>query len=334
MTELPQPIEAWTTRHRPVLTAFGYALLFAVLFAGTVLAAYHSDLADGTAVLCGAAALLFAKLYVRVVQRVQRLIDALRSPKPDDAAKSDGIPAWAVAIYAVFGLAFAFAIGDLVSSRIYAAIEFFAAWLAGCCTLNYLWRQGIDPKTPTALNIIDRWLEEQAAPHWPKLRRLGHMLSFPLLFGAIALHALQSGFARTAVVQCGSACAATGFVYLVAALCGVAAILFVIIYAAIAETAQLVFVDSWKHVRPGPPPQGVAGWASVLYALIGLVVFFAIAAFAETPTGHRQAGHTVATRDVTLGGQALLELLLGWWIGGVALLRLFWRRRRAGHAVP
>jgi hypothetical protein len=335
MTKLPQPIEAWATRHWPVLTAFGYALSFAVLFGGTALAAYHSDVADGTAVLCGAAAILFAKLYVRIVQRIQRLTDALNPPKPDGAAKSDGIPLWAVVIHAMLGLALAFAIVDPVSSRIHAAIEFFVAWLAGCCTLNYLWRRRINPESPTALDVIDRWLDEQAAPHWPKLRRLGYILSFALLFGAVALHAFQSGFARTTVVQCGSACAAPGFVYLVAALCGVAAILFVMIYAAIAESAQLAFVDSWKHVRPGPPPQKVARWASVLYALMGLGVFFAFAAFAEASAAHGQAGHTsmtLAARDgfrVTLGGQALLELLLGWWIGGVALLKFFWLRRRA-----
>jgi hypothetical protein len=43
------------------------------------------------------------------------------------------------------------------------------------------------------------WLDEQVAPHWPKLRRLGYMLCVALLFGGVALHAFQSGFARTAV---------------------------------------------------------------------------------------------------------------------------------------
>ena len=32
-----------------------------------------------------------------------------------------------------------------------------------------------------------------------------------------------------------------------------------------------------------------------------------------------------------LGGQAMLALLLGWWIGGLALLKLFWLRRRAAR---
>src|SRR5262245_30672709 len=335
VTELPPPIAAWATRHWPVLAAFGYALSFAVLFGGTALAAYHADVADGTAaVLCGAAAILFAKLYVRIVPRIARSIDALRPPKPDAAAKSQ-IPLWAVAIYAVLGLALALAVADPESSRIHAAIEFFVAWLAGCCTLNYLWRRRINPESPTALDVIDRWLDEQAAPHWPQLRRAGYMLSFALLFGGVALHAFQSGLARTAVVQCGSACAAPGLVYLVAALCGVAAILFVFVYAAITETTQLALVDSWKHVRPGPPPPDVARWASVLYALVGLAVFVAIAAFAEASAAHGQAGHTTMTLEgpegfrVTLGGYALLELVLGWWIGGLGLLRFFWLRRRA-----
>src|SRR5215216_3564446 len=122
VTKLPQPIEAWATRHWPVLSAFGYALSFAVLFGGTALAAYHSDVTDGMAVLlCGVAAILFAKLYVRIAPRLQRLIDALRPPKPGEATKSDGIPHSAVVIYAIVGLALAFAIADPVSSRIHAA---------------------------------------------------------------------------------------------------------------------------------------------------------------------------------------------------------------------
>jgi uncharacterized membrane protein YuzA (DUF378 family) len=144
------------------------------------------------------------------------------------------------------------------------------------------------------------------------------MLCFALLFGGVALHAFQTGFARTAVAQCGSTCAIPGAVYLLAALCGVAAILFVIVYTAMAETAQLVLVDSWKHVRPGPPPPDAPRWATVLYALIGLAAFIAIAAVGQAGAAY-----------VTLGGQALLELLLGWWIGGLALLRFFWFRRRA-----
>src|SRR5262245_38684777 len=319
MTELPEPIGAWASRHWPVLTAFGYALSFVVLFAGTASAAYHADVADQTAaLLCGAAAILLTKLYVRIVGRIARLIHARRPPKPDQAAKSDGIPRWAVVIYAMLGLALAFAIPDPDSSNVLAAMEFFVAWLAGCCTLNYLWRRRIDPDSPRALDVIDRWLDEQVAPHWPKLRRLGYMLCVALLFGGVALHAFQSGFARTAVEQCGFACAAPGFVFLVAALCGITAVLFVIIYAAIAEPAQLALVDSWKHVRPGPPPPDVPRWATALYALTGLAVFVAIAAFG-------QAG----AADVTVDGQALLELLLGWWIGGLALLRFFWLRRRA-----
>ena len=95
MTQLPQPIEAWAARHRPLLTAFGTVLSFAVLFAGTALAAYHSGEADATAVLCGLAAILFTRLYVMIVQRIARSIDARRSPKPDDAAKPGGIPRWA-----------------------------------------------------------------------------------------------------------------------------------------------------------------------------------------------------------------------------------------------
>ena len=336
MTQLPQPIEAWAARrHRPLLAAFGTVLSFVVLFAGTALAAYHSGAADGTAVLCGLAAILLTRLYVRIVHRIARSIDARRPPKPDDAAKPGGIPRWAVAIYALLGVALGYAIVDLES--ILAAIEFLVGWLAGCCTLNYLWRRRLDPASPAALDVIDPWLDAQAEPHWPQLRRLGYALSFALLFGGVAWHALQSGFARTAVAQCGSACAAPGSVHLAAALCGVAAILFVMIYAAVAEAVQRALVNSWKHVRPGPPPPRVARWAAVLYALIGLAVFLAIAGFAEPSAAHEPAGHTYmkfSSRDgfrAHLGGQAMLKLLLGWWIGGLALLKLFWLRRRAAR---
>src|SRR5262249_49267404 len=125
VTDLPQPIAAWATRHWPVLTAFGYALSFAVLFGGTALAAYHADAADGLgALLTGAVAILFARLYVRIVPPIVRLIDALRPPRPDEAARSDRIPLWAVVVYAMLGLAIAFVIADPVS----AVIEFSVAW--------------------------------------------------------------------------------------------------------------------------------------------------------------------------------------------------------------
>jgi hypothetical protein len=286
-------------------------------------------------VLCGLAAILLTRLYVRIVQRFTPSIEARHPPKPDDAAKPGGIPRWAIAIYALFGVALGYAIVDLES--IVEAIGFFVGWLAGCCTLNYLWRRRLYPASPSALDVIDPWLDAQAEPHLPQLRLFGYALSFVLLFGGVAWHALQSGFARTAVVQCGSACAAPGSVHLAAALCGVAAILFVMIYAAVAEALQRALVDSWKHVRPGPPPPRVARWAAVLYALIGIAVFLAIAGFGQPGAAHAPAGDTYmrfssrAGFRAHLGGEAMLALLLGWWIGGLALLRLFWLRRRAAR---
>jgi hypothetical protein len=155
VTELREPIAARVIGHWPVLAAFGYALSFVALFGGTALAAYRADVADQTAaLLCGAAAILFARLYVRIALRIAQSIDAPRPPKPDEAAKSDGIPLWAVLIYAALGLALAYAIPDPESGSILAAIEFFIAWLAGCCTLNYLWRRRIDPESPSALDVI------------------------------------------------------------------------------------------------------------------------------------------------------------------------------------
>jgi hypothetical protein len=121
-------------------------------------------------------------------------------------------------------------------------------------------------------------------------------------------------------------------------LCGVAAILFVWIYAAVTETAQLVCVDSWKHVRPGPPPQEFRRWPAVLLVLIGPAVFFAFAVVGEVSVADLQTlGDTYVTLygpprggfRATLGGYALLELVFGWWIGGVVVLKFFWLRRRA-----
>jgi hypothetical protein len=76
----------------------------------------------------------------------------------------------------------------------------------------------------------------------------------------------------------------------------------------------------------------------VLHVLIGLAVFLAIASFASASFAKEHAlGHTYMSIEgpapagfrVTLGGRALLELILGWWVGGRAVLGLFWLQRRS-----
>ena len=95
----PEPIDTWASRHASLLGAFGAALSFAALFGGTALAAYSSDFTDVPfALLCGAAAVWFVKVYVRFVPAMQRLIDTLL-PEPGRRATSDRIPGWAVIYY-------------------------------------------------------------------------------------------------------------------------------------------------------------------------------------------------------------------------------------------
>jgi hypothetical protein len=122
-----------------------------------------------------------------------------------------------------------------------------------------------------------------------------------------------------------------------AVLCGVGAVLFVMVYATIAEAMQFVLVDSWKHVRPGPPPLEMPVWVVALHILIGLVVFFAIGAFVEISPVKQTLGNTWMSVEgpggkvVTLSGSAMFRMTLGWWIGGTGVLSFFWLRRRAAR---
>jgi hypothetical protein len=319
-----KPISAWAARRWPLLGAFGHVLAFATLFGGTALAAYHADFA-GTfmSAVCGALAVFFAKFYVRRIPAMQRLVGRLRSAP--DAPKSDALPAWAVGIYALIGIAL-FAVTE---NNPYVAVELFVAWAAGCVALNYLWARQSKPESPSALDIIDAWLDAQAAPHQPLLRVIGTVLCFVLLIGGVALHADETGFARVAAVQCGTVCGAMPDAGM-AVLCGLATVLFIYLYAMLAGGVQRAVIDPWKHVRPEPAPAWPPRWAIVLHVLIGLVVFFLIASAGDTTAQAGGSFHMTvgdaspAGPRVTLGGRALLELLLGWWIGGRGVLGFFW----------
>lgn len=183
-------------------------------------------------------------------------------------------------------------------------------------------------------DAFDDRLDAWAARHWPLLRILGDTLSFALLCGGVALHALQTGFAHVATLQCGPACTAVpGFEYIAALLCGAAAILFVQLYAKLTAAAQRVFVDRFKYVRPEPPPADVSRWAVMLHVLIGLVLFFAIAGIGKISTPAPldalfEMSIESPRHHVSLGSHALLELVLGWWIGGRGVLGFFWSKYR------
>ena len=323
-TPLRKSIEAWAKRHWALLGAFGHALAFAVLFGGVGLAAYTSGFA-GTAMsaLCGAMAVLFVRHYVGLVPRAQRLIDRLQPP---ESPATPEFPDWALAIYALIGLALILLIIAHEDSYTYAAMELFVGWAAGHDVLKYLWARQTRPETPKALDIIDDWLDALAERHGALLRVLGAVLGFVLLFGGVALYAWQAGVTRVAAIACGPACAASpGFEPMIAAACGAAAVLFIILYARLTLAAQRVLIDPLKFVRPGPKPEKAAKWATVLHVILGFILLFVM-----TAVGQMQIPGTLKISGDAPEGAGLL---LGWWIGGGIVLRFFWARWRRSEIV-
>jgi hypothetical protein len=110
------------------------------------------------------------------------------------------------------------------------------------------------------------------------------------------------------------------FEYLIALMCGAAAILWVKLYTALAAAIQRRLVDPFQYVRPEPKPLKVARWVLVCHVLIGLVLFFAIAGFGQEQTPGRFA--------ISIKGWSLVALIFGWWIGGAGVLQFFWSRAR------
>jgi hypothetical protein len=336
---------------QPPLDAECAELSLIVLFCGPALAAYSAQSTDVVAALCAAiffagAAVWFVKLYARLVAATQRLILG-----PDKSAKPDRFPGWADVIYMGIGAAPFVAIIATEQRFSYAAMELLFAWVIGRNTLHYFWMRLTHPERPNASNIIDEWLngtrapqsDEIVAPRGPLINRLGYLVSFALLFDGVALHAYESGVGSVAGAQCGPSCAAPGFALFIAALCGAGAIVFVALYALLTEAAKRAFIDSWKHVRPIPLPPELPRSVVVLHVIIGFAVFFAIAAVGNMATTYGQPlGQTYWAFDlnrslsieangfrVVLSANALLELALGWWIGGTMVLKFFWRRLRA-----
>lgn len=332
MTDQAQPAAQESSQSRSALVAFGHLLSFFVMFVVTAEAAEHSGFANASAAfVCGLAAIVFTRLYVRIVMGAQRAIQAWQWPNRKEPVWPSRIPLQAVLVYAAIGLAFIAAIArDGAETRVVIALLVVCA--AGCNLLNYLWTRRTQPGTPEALEIVDGWLAAKTAQH----RTASYTLSFLLVVTGASAHAFESGFAATAVAQCGPARAIPASHDIAALLCGLAVIVVIMLYATIAEGARWLLVDSWKHVRPGPPPSELPSWVIVLHILIGFAVFFAMTRFGMPGAARIPAlGHTYLSfedgtgRPMTLDGRALLEMALAWWIGGCGVLKFFWLRRRA-----
>lgn len=323
--------------HWPLLSVLGFLLAFAVLFGGVALAAYDAGFASGyvTAALCGAAALVFVRFFVRSMPAVQRLIDTLHPPGPHAPARPDEIPTWAVVLYWLIGIAVIFTIIALEQTYTRAVMEFFIAWAAGSDVLDLFWPKRdlvsrLGPKRDQttlfdlAFDVFDQWLDDRAARHRTMLSILGITLGFVALFGGVALYALQSGVTRVAGALCDPACLATaGFQTMVAAACGAAAILFVTLYTRLTLAAQRVFIDPFKFVRPEPKPEAADKWVTVLHVVLGFIFLFVM-------TGVGQMDHLKTSITVVVNPERpeAMVLILGWWLGGRSVLRFFWAKWR------
>jgi hypothetical protein len=321
-----KPLAAWANRHRPALSAAGYALAFAVVFGGVALAAYHAGFSKTEAAVCGALALLFIRYFARSVPGAQRLIDRLQPPEQRAPAKPDGLPNWALAVYALIGLALITIIA-FEETYTYAVTALWVGWIAGHHLLQgLLVKRDGTTAFGTAFIAFDERLDAWRDRHWAVLRVLGIALGFLLLFGGVALYAWQAGVTRVAGAVCGPACTVLpGFDMMVAAACGAAAVLFIVLYTRLTLAAQRVFIDPLKFVRPGPKPEQAAKWVTVLHVVLGFILLFVM-----TGVGQMQIPTTLTISGEEPEGAGML---LGWWIGGGIVLRFFWAQWRRGEIV-
>jgi len=122
VTNPSNPAEEAPRRDGPPLRAFGHALSGPILFGGTAIAACNAEFACGlAAVLCGAVAMIFTRLYVNFVW------SARLSHRPEPAH----IPPWVIVIYGAVGLALLLLIMREAGSYSSAAIEFLVGWGGG-----------------------------------------------------------------------------------------------------------------------------------------------------------------------------------------------------------
>jgi hypothetical protein len=195
----------------------------------------------------------------------------------------------------------------------------FAAFAAGTNLLHLFWRRRDGTR---AFDTFDEQLDAWAAQYRGTLRTLGTTLCFALLPGGVALHAYESGFAQWMAATCAPCTALPNATYLVAAACGIAAILFVAFYAWLTSSVQRFTTDPWKFVRPEPQSTKVPRWVRALHAVVGFAIFIAIAAVGQQ------------SNSITFGDYGLLALILGWWIAGRGVLAYVWAKlpRGGGYA--
>src|SRR2546421_4232271 len=162
-------LEAWANRHWSALSVLGYLLAFAVTFGGVALAAYHSGFSATSAAVCGALAIFLIRFFARRIPAAQRLIERLHPPAPDQLARPDEVPGWALAVYALIGGALILLVIATEDTFSYAVTELFIAWNAGRHLLDLFWpkRDGT-----TAFDAFDDQLDTWAARHRPLLGAL------------------------------------------------------------------------------------------------------------------------------------------------------------------
>jgi hypothetical protein len=91
-----------------------------------------------------------------------------------------------------------------------------------------------------AFFAVDQRLDAWAERHRPLLRLIGSTLAFAMLIAGVALHVQRSGFAHGTAAACGPPCPADiRFEYLIALMCGAAAILWVKVYVRLSSEGSL-----------------------------------------------------------------------------------------------
>ena len=93
--------------------------------------------------------------------------------------------------------------------------------------------------------------------------------------------------------------------------------------------AQRAFIDPWRYVRPEPPSRHIERWPLWIFAVIAIVVFFAMSFIGHE---HAASGTTMTIEGkkfkIEIGTMSLLALFIGWIGGGRAVLRHFWAKAR------
>jgi hypothetical protein len=127
-------LDAWATRHRPVLRILGHTLGFALLSGGVALHAFQTGFAHVAtlqcgaactavprfdmiaAIACGAGAILFVQLYVRLTAAIQRVaFDQFKYVRPEPLPTE--VSRWVVMLHVLIGLVVFFTIAGIGNVR-------------------------------------------------------------------------------------------------------------------------------------------------------------------------------------------------------------------------